>query len=132
MAHVGVCDAVRFDRDWQRVRAMAYRGFDKRFLMDVERAFAIGRRDGLHIAQAYGRLIDVAVAADDILPTVPIRRDDLAHVGVSRRCLVISPTSKSNASVDGFAGNKNLPWRAWPAGSRAGRPVRCGGWWRTP
>lgn len=114
MTHHGVCDHVFFDADWDRIRAMDYAGYEKRFLMDVQTAFWIGREKRIHIAQAYGYLAGLEVPACDILPTVPVRAVDLAEIGVPPRCLVISPRSTSNASVNGFAGNKNLPWKSWP------------------
>jgi hypothetical protein len=114
MANCGVCDHVFFDNNWERIRAMDYPGYEKRFLMDVQTAFRVGAERGVHIAQAYGQMAGVDVAITDILPTVPVRSGDLEEVGVPARCLVISPRSTSNAPQHGFAGNKNLPWKAWP------------------
>lgn len=114
MSAAAVCDEVLFDNDWERIRSMDYPGYAKRTLMDVRLAFEIGRRNSVHIAQAYGVLVGVEVPPDDILPSVPLRREDLDNVGVPPRCLVISPKSASNAPVNGFAGNKNLPWKTWP------------------
>lgn len=113
MPRLGVCDAVLFDADWQRVRSMAYPGYGKRFLMDVQEAFRIGHDQRLHIAQAYGRIAGVELGWADILPRVPVRPRELGELGVPPRCLVISPLSASNAPVDAIAGNKNLPWVAW-------------------
>jgi hypothetical protein len=115
--HVGgtaACDRVLFDSDCARIRQLAYPDYDKRFLMDVEKAFAIGTAECIHIAQAFGRLIGVDVLADDVLPTVPVIQADLDAVGVPSRCLVISAQSVTSHSVNGFAGSKNLPWQAWP------------------
>jgi ADP-heptose:LPS heptosyltransferase len=114
MSDTPVCDHVLFDSNWDRIRKMDYPGFHKRFLMDVDRAFALGAAAHIHIAQAYGRMVGIDVPDDDILPTVPLRKEDLLCLGIPPRCLVISPQSASNHPVSGFAGNKNLPWEAWP------------------
>jgi hypothetical protein len=114
LAGSSVCDRVLFDADWDRVRAADYPGYDNRFLMDVSRAFTIGSQESIHIAQAFGRLISAEVPAEDVLATVPVSEKDLKNLGIPPRCLVISPRSNSNHAVDGFAGSKNLPWRAWP------------------
>jgi ADP-heptose:LPS heptosyltransferase len=114
MSAVAVCDQVFFDNNWERIRSMDYAGYAKRTLMDVRRAFEIGQRNSVHIAQAFGTLIGVEVPPDDILPSVPLRDEDLNNIGVPPRCLVISPKSASSASLNGFAGNKNLPWKTWP------------------
>jgi hypothetical protein len=114
MSDTPVCDEVLFDSDWDRIRKMDYPGYDKHFLMDVGRAFAIGAAERIHIAQAYGRMIGVDVPQDDVLPTIPARRYDFLNSGIPSRCLVISPQSSSNHPVGEFAGNKNLPWNAWP------------------
>lgn len=98
-----------FDSDWNRIRKIDYSGYKKRFLMDVCRAFVIGKAERLHMAQAYGRMIGVDVPYDDILPTVPTQDDDSLHLGIPSRCLVISPQSTSIQVI-----NKNLPWHAWP------------------
>lgn len=114
MGAAGVCDKVLFDEDRERIRKMDYPGYEKKILMDVQSAFAIGHREGIHITQAFGRIAGVELESGDILPTVPLSGKDHAHVDVPPRCLVISPQSTSNASVQGFAGNKNLPWKSWP------------------
>jgi hypothetical protein len=114
MAAAGVCDDVAFEANWDRLRAMDYPGFERRFLLEAIRAFEIGHREGIHIARAYGRIVGIDVPRTDILPTVPLRDEDLTHIGVPPRCLVVSPKSASNAAVHGFAGNKNLAWEAWP------------------
>lgn len=113
MPHMGVCDEVLFDADWDRIRRMDYEGYAKRVPMDVQEAFRIGGEQRLHIAQAYGRMIGVELGGADILPHVPVQLQALGELGVPPRCLVISPLSASNAPVDGMAGNKNLPWTAW-------------------
>jgi ADP-heptose:LPS heptosyltransferase len=115
MPDFGVCDRVLFDNDWERIRAMEYQEYQKRFLMDVQAAFRIGAEKNIHMAQAYGEMIGVYVPTSDILPTVPVRPADVDAMGVPPHCLVISPRSSSNAPKGGFAGNKNLPWKAWPA-----------------
>ena len=115
MSETSVCDQVLFDSDWDRIRQMDYPGYKKQFLMDVNVAFAIGRSEHIHIAQAYGRMIGVDVRPNEILPTVPAWEADSFHLGIPPRCLVISPQSTSNCPIDDFAGNKNLPWNAWPA-----------------
>ena len=114
MPDTGICDCVLFDNDWQRIRAMDYQGYTKRFQMDVQLAFKLGEKTNIHIAQAYGLMIGVDVPASEILPTVPLRPAELGEFGPPPRCLVISPRSSSNAPKEGFAGNKNLPWKAWP------------------
>jgi ADP-heptose:LPS heptosyltransferase len=114
MVECGVCDRVIFDNNWERIRAMDYPGYDKRFRMDVSTAFEIGQAAHVHIAQAYGRMIGIDVPLAETLPSVPVRKADLDAIGVPPRCLVISPKSSSNAPTHGFAGNKNLPWAAWP------------------
>jgi hypothetical protein len=114
MPETGICDRVLFDSNWQRIREMDYPGYTKRFRMDVQVAFNVAAEKNLHIAQAYGLMIGVEVSTDEVLPTVPVRTEDLGEFGPPPRCLVISAQSSSNASIDGFAGNKNLPWKAWP------------------
>ena len=124
MPGAAVCDAVLFGSDWACMRRLDYPDYDKRILMDVQEAFRIGEQTGAHIAQAYGRMLAVDVPSSEILPTVPLRQSDFDAIGVPPRCLVISPCSASNASVHGFAGNKNLPWAAW--GVLIERFVRAG------
>lgn len=114
MANCGVCDRVFFESNSERIRAMDYTGYHKRFLMDVQRAFLIGSEKGIHIARSYGQMIGVDIGEYDILPTVPVNTEVFEEIGVPPRCLVISPRSTSNAPTHGFAGNKNLPWKAWP------------------
>jgi hypothetical protein len=114
MANYGVCDRVIFDSDTERIRAMDYPDYQKRFLMDVQSAFQIGNESGIHIARAYGQMLGVDVSEQEILPTVPVGFEAFDEISVPPRCLVISPRSTSNAPMDGFAGNKNLPWNAWP------------------
>lgn len=116
MDNHGVCDHIFFDKDTERIRAMDYPGYQKRFLMDVQIAFRIGGMKGIHLAQAYGHMVGIAIQKNDILPTVPLRSEDFNKIGVPPRCLVISPQSTSNVPMNGhlFAGNKNLPWRSWP------------------
>jgi hypothetical protein len=114
MPGAGVCDSVLFDSDWDRVRRLDYPDYDKRVLMDVQEAFRIGSRAGVHIAQAYGMMLGVEVPGTEILPTVPLRPRDSETIGVPPRCLVISPCSASNARMgEQFAGNKHLPWHVW-------------------
>lgn len=113
MPETSVCDEVLFDSNWDRIRKMDYPGYDKRFLMDVNRAFVIGATEHIHMAQAYGRMIGVDVPQDDVLPIIPQPTDSFG-LGIPPRCLVISPRSASNDPLHGFGGNKNLPWRAWP------------------
>src|ERR1051325_8627438 len=114
MPETGICDRVLFDTNWQRIREMDYPGYTKRFRMDVQVAFQLGSERNLHIAQAYGLMIGVEVCRDGILPTVPVGTADLGEFGPPERCLVISSSSISNEPREGFAGNKNLPWKAWP------------------
>lgn len=113
ISETSVCDRVFFDANWDRIRGMDYPGYEKRFLMDVNRAFVIGATEHIHIAQAYGRMIGVDVPQDDVLPTIPQQTDSYG-LGIPPRCLVISPRSASNSPKQGFGGNKNLPWLAWP------------------
>lgn len=113
MSETSVCDEILFDTDWDRIRSMDYPTYDKRFLMDVNRAFVIGATERIHMAQAYGRMIGVDVPPADILPIIP-RQTDSFGLGIPPRCLVISPRSATNNPVGGFGGNKNLPWHAWP------------------
>ncbi len=114
MANYEVCDHVFFDCDTERIRAMAYPEYQKHFLMDVQRAFQIGSKECIHISRAYGIMIGVDVLENDILPTIPLPTEALNEICVPPRTLVISPISTSNAPKFGFAGNKNLPWEAWP------------------
>lgn len=114
MIESGICDHVFFDSNWDRIRSLDYDGYHKRVLMDVQAAFRIGQRTGLHIAQAFGRLIQASVDSRHILPSVPVCQQVFEAIGVPPRCLVISPRSSSNAPVNNFAGSKNLPWTAWP------------------
>ena len=107
MPAAGVCDAIVFEKEWDRIRSMAYDGYAARVLMDVQEAFRIGSENHLHIAQAYGRMLGVNIAPDDVLPTVPLRKDDLDAVDVPEHCLVMSPRSVSNDPI-----NKTLPWHA--------------------
>jgi hypothetical protein len=115
MTDCGVCDYVFFDNDFERIRSMDYVGYEKRFLMNVLTAFRIGQETGKHIAQSYGQMVGIDVPPEDILPAVPICAEAFDRLGIPPRCLVISPRSSSNASQGGFAGNKHLPWEAWPA-----------------
>jgi len=105
----GVCDWIFVDGDWNRIRNMAYPGYEKRILMDVQVAFQLGAREGLHIAQGFAKMVGVELSRSEILPTVPLRKEDVDAVDVPERCLVVSPRSRSNVPV-----NKNLPWEAWP------------------
>ena len=114
MTESGVCDHVFFDSNWDRIRSLDYNGYHKRFLMDVQAAFRIGKETGVHIAQAFGRMVQVSIDSQDVLPSVPMCLRTFDSIGVPPRCLVISPRSSSNAPRNGFAGNKNLPWKAWP------------------
>lgn len=115
MSHYGVCKQAFFDSNTERIRAMDYPGYQKKFLMDVQNAFHIGQEKRIHIAQAFGQMVGVDIPTNDILPTVPVNKEDFDEIGVPAQCLVISPRSSSNSSIHGgFAGNKNLPWKAWP------------------
>ena len=115
MPAAGVCDAVLFDTDRERIRRMDYPDYDKCILMDVQQAFHIGEQTDIHMAQAFGCMLDVEVPSDEILPTVPLCLGDLGNIEVPPHCLVISPCSLSNIPMEGFAGNKNLPWKSWKA-----------------
>ena len=92
-------------------QALKSNRYDFVFNFDVARAFHLGIRNKIHIAQAYAHMLGVSI--DSVKPVCVL--DDVAYSGQEseKGCILLSPFSESCSSRKGLPPNKMLPVASW-------------------
>jgi hypothetical protein len=81
------------------------------FNFDVSAAFHCGIRERIHIAEAYARMLGVAI--DSVKPTCELDAAPYSGSDIEPGCILVSPFSASCSSRAGGPPNKMLPFAKW-------------------
>lgn len=106
---MGVPATVRTDLSEQEAIASGQYSFIFKF--DVSAAFDRGIREGIHIAQAYARMLGVEI--ESVKPVCLLDTESYSRNDIEPGCVLVSPFSASCASRSGKPPNKMLPFSAW-------------------